>query len=60
MGKTTHTFHCHVCARSVLATNMTFRRLRAWPRVVMDVLIAECNFVSSILLFSMFIDGSEK
>ena len=29
-----HTFQCHVCSRSVVAMYMTFRRLRAWPRVV--------------------------
>ena len=28
-----HTFQCHVCARSVAAMYLTFRRLRAWPRV---------------------------
>ena len=32
-GSVTHSIQCHDYARNVVAMDMTFRRLHAWPRV---------------------------
>ena len=60
-----HIFQCHVCARSVVAMYMTFRRLRAWPRVGGGFVdygqqSSPATFliiIFTILLFATFVDG---